>query len=302
MKLISLFLFLAFAAQAPAQVNLVPNPSFEDTVYCPQNGRMSACQHWVNCRATPDYNHACAPLGNSNAFGVPDNVFGFQPASTGNAYCDLWTYATTGLYREFIGVALTEPLAVGQAYDVSFKCSAASPGHGYCLQANKLGIRFSTVPYDSAHPTPIDNSSHVFTEAVITDTAEWIVVSSVFIADSSYDFLVLGNFFDNDNTDTLVPGSECDGFAVYYVDDVTVSLSLSRPDHESSEVKVIVNNDHIKIVAANPVKRITICNMLGQLFFDGQKQGLEATSFAHGFYVVHVEAERATYTAKCFIK
>src|SRR5689334_3336055 len=98
-KLTTLTMFI-FTTLATLSQNLVPNPSFEDTIACPWNGRVYFCEHWMNFGETPDYNHVCGPGG--NGFGVPENIIGYQQAATGNAYCDLFTYSTNGLYREFL--------------------------------------------------------------------------------------------------------------------------------------------------------------------------------------------------------
>ena len=44
---------------ATAQINLVPNPSFEDTVYCPTGkNQLNASEHWLNFGNSPYYYNA----------------------------------------------------------------------------------------------------------------------------------------------------------------------------------------------------------------------------------------------------
>src|ERR1051325_2803024 len=110
MKKILKYLFLLMSISVTAQ-NLVPNPSFENYSSCPTaGGQVYKAIGWSNCGQTPDYCNACATAAN---FSVPYNGFGYQPAATGNAYCDLWTYASNQLYREFIGTFLIQPLVIG---------------------------------------------------------------------------------------------------------------------------------------------------------------------------------------------
>ena len=216
----------------------MPNWSFEDTVACPVNGRLYNCKYWVNCRNTPDYNHSCAPLGNS--FGVPFNTFGYQQPSTGNSYCDIWTFGTPfpGNYREFIGVPLIQPMVIGHSYFVSFKCSPGSPYAGYGLQTNKQGIRFSTVYYDSVNTAPIDNFAHLYADSIVSDTAGWTTISANFIANSAYTFLTVGNFFDDAHTDTVIPQNNW-AFAVYYIDDVEVIDSATAIEEHGISINSI---------------------------------------------------------------
>jgi hypothetical protein len=300
--MIRLLLFciaVSLTLSTKAQINLVPNPSFEDTVYCSDQGRLSGCKYWVNCRETPDYNHSC----HEGPFDVPDNYMGYQYAATGEAYCQLWTYSITGSYREYIGVALTQPMVIGQTYAVSFKCS---PGayNNYCLQTNKLGIRFSTVPFDSANPAPIDNFAHVYTEDVVTDTSNWTVVTGSFTADSTYTFLVLGNFFSDENTDTIVPDSECFAFAVYYVDDVVVmdTSSLSNGnDFEVSTIQILLIGNSVVFQSPELIKTATLFNMLGETCGRTRANTLDVSSIARGFYLLQVESNHQTYNTTLFI-
>ncbi|MBK7964032.1 MAG: hypothetical protein IPK10_01055 [Bacteroidetes bacterium] len=82
-KYLLLLLCIFYLQKATAQLNLVPNPSFEDTVYCPfGTDQLDACANWLNFCNSPDYFNACS----NPAFGVPNSVFGYQYAHTGNAY------------------------------------------------------------------------------------------------------------------------------------------------------------------------------------------------------------------------
>src|SRR5947208_1800729 len=74
--------------------NLVPNPSFEDTVHCPATSLQNfidLSSSWYSARASPNYFNSCV----SDSIGlwdVPRNGFGYQLPATGNAYSGLYTY------------------------------------------------------------------------------------------------------------------------------------------------------------------------------------------------------------------
>ena len=82
--------FSLLAVRSFSQTNLVPNPSFEDTVTCPNNrGQITYATSWLNPTiASPDYMNAC----NAGQVGVPSNYLGTQNAHTGNAYALIVTY------------------------------------------------------------------------------------------------------------------------------------------------------------------------------------------------------------------
>jgi hypothetical protein len=220
--LLSVFTLLVLCIDTKAQVNLVPNPSFEDTLGCPHNYlQIQLAQGWSSFKETPDYFNSC----DSNLAGVPNNDPGFQYARTGNGYAGLLPFAHFGQNgREIIGIQLTQPLVIGEQYYVSFYVSrAVGIGMSACGTAvNKLGARFSTVSYSQPTPTPINNFAHIYTDSIVRDTTNWVQVSGNFIADSTYQYLGLGNFF----TDTLTSFELFDTiprFAYYFIDDVSVT-------------------------------------------------------------------------------
>ena len=201
-----------------AQINLVPNPSFEVLDTCPYlygfqlGDRPSG---WFSWNQTPDYFHACAqPVnGADTVVGVPLNGWAYQPAWDGDAYVGVYAYGTGETYREYVGAELTCPMVVGQTYHVTFRANLARGGTtwnsgGSC---NNLGALFTmetnawTAPLAS---TPGDafgyrNYAHVYSQEILSDTADWVLVSGDLVADSAYRYLVLGNFFENDLTDVI---------------------------------------------------------------------------------------------------
>jgi hypothetical protein len=68
MKLKCKFLILigvmALSGHCKAQLNLVPNPSFEDTVNCMLSGiggiATNTCDKWYSCKYSPDYWTGCS--------------------------------------------------------------------------------------------------------------------------------------------------------------------------------------------------------------------------------------------------
>ena len=71
------------------------------------------------------------------------------------------------------------------------------------MASNKLGAKFSTVSYSYSNPIQINNFAHVYSDSVIKDTTSWTLIKGEFTADSAYQYISIGNFFDDINTDTI---------------------------------------------------------------------------------------------------
>ncbi len=206
------FMFILCNYIGFSQQNLVPNPSFEVYDSCPYNyyGQVSFLEEWRSFRESPDYGNTCAGSVPTSPIGSTQNPV------TGNAYCGFIGYGASqnGNYREHLGAQLCQDLVIGQQYFVSMNIIRSSGWPGAC---NNLGIKFSTVPFTSVNFPPLSNSAHMFSNTVISNDSIWTYISGTFIPDSSYSYIIIGNFFDS--TSTVQYGSG----AYYFVDDICVS-------------------------------------------------------------------------------
>ena len=217
--------------------NLVPNSSFEVYDTCPDaQAQVHRCVGWENWLATSDYYNACAPCC---AGSVPYNLHyinpNFQVPHSGDAYMgffNYWTRAYVAPYpyvRDHFAIQLAQPMQVGSTYNFSMNVNLTDYFNGPCA-SNKIGVKFTTqsfAAYDNQIVSPlVNNTASIYFDTLITDTANWVTLSSLFIADSTYQYIVIGNFFDDFNTDTLILNtafSKC--YSYYFVDDVSVSLA-----------------------------------------------------------------------------
>jgi hypothetical protein len=269
----------------------VPNPSFEDTAYCvTSSGDMQAASGWVSYAESPDYFNTCT--SNSDV-SVPNNWGGYQQPASGDAYCALGTYSSAfgGVnVREFIGSALSAPLSIGTKYFVSFKINLSTSSTIWANCAtNNIGVGFSTVPYYwSGNPLSVTNNPKIYCDSIITDTLNWTTIFGSFTADSAYQYIVLGNLFDDANTDTLIvdasasPYPNC--FAYYFIDDICVSTD-SAFAYNYTYTTGITENDlqaHISVFpnpatdflniqkSSNAPFDVAIYNTVGQLLYAKQ--------------------------------
>jgi len=229
---------LCFALLPCTAQNLVPNPSFElsDTCAYIQGFQGGAKPHyWENWQWSPDYFKTCvAGGGQDTLFAIPLNGLGFQYALHGDAYVGVFAYGALAggvSYREYVGCQLLEPLEVGESYELSFFTNVAFGGSYWApTQAcNNMGMLFTLTPNIwSGGSDPLfalRNYAHLHSSAIISDTANWTLVSGSFVADSAYQYLVIGNFFSNALTDTMDLASDDYIDAYYFVDGVCVRPS-----------------------------------------------------------------------------
>jgi OmpA-OmpF porin, OOP family len=222
--------------------NLVNNGSFEEYTGCPDNaGVLDYTLNWVRIQGTPEYFNSCATLP---WVATPTNGLGYQvPYDGGQAYAGIILYADSDwfsppeLLREVIGVELTEALVPGLPVQVSFKASPAafgSPGARVRWTTNSIGLKFTFAPLVALQePIPATNDADIQLEAVLSDTAEWTLVTGTIVPDSAYDAIILGNF----KSDSLLIRNMIDSAGTYgigyaYIDDVIVTeLFDGLPNH-----------------------------------------------------------------------
>lgn len=271
----TILILTTWATISNAQINLAPNPSFEDTLQCPISlADFGSVVSWSSYSGTADYYNIC----NTDPFpscGVPGNWYGFQYPHSGNAYYGIITY---GGVTEIIGAPLTTSLIIGQKYYTSMHvCSAnitIESGYG----ANKLGFLFMNSSYDFSNPVPINNFAQVYSNSIVTDTLNWTKLFGSFVADSAYSFVAIGNLFDNAHTDTIGWCNCGTQVAYYYIDDVCISTDSIytatytgiKESNKTSNYKVYPNptTQFAKLEFNNPTKQnctLTIYDFRGQV-------------------------------------
>jgi len=201
--------------------NLIPNPGFEIYYGCPTTtGQVDSCVGWTNVEWSPDYFNSCNSF---NVISVPFNMWGYQQAHSGCSYCGLYSIVDNLSYgKECIQAQLSSTLSVGTKYYFSFNVSLSDGG--VTAASNKIGFRLSTMAYipGNNNSPPVDNFATFYTDSIITDTTNWTTLSGSFVADSAYNFITFGNFFDSLNIQVIfVSGISITSY--YYIDDVCLS-------------------------------------------------------------------------------
>jgi len=250
LKAAVLFYILILSSLMGNAQNLVPNPSFEEYITCPPSVGGLAFQsppyesliaNWYSMSVTPDYMHECAGIGASN---YPlDNAWGNQSPLDGEGYIAMGMFDQFENSREYAAVELTEPMVPGQEYYVSFYASDADGGglDNFDCSTNNIGLKFFVSPpyywnsFDNNFSLTPTNSSDINYTEVLVDSINWTHISGIVSASQPFTHLVIGNFYDDENTEIIQTG--LDGcVALYYIDYVCVAIDSSECNLTPSEI------------------------------------------------------------------
>lgn len=290
--------------------NLVSNPSFELADTCHSLLGFTDEYHpssWMAFRPSPDHMMGCQAEG--WVTDVPNNIFTYQHAMDGMAYCGMWSFVAPFVDdHEKVGIRLTEPLVIGDTYYASMYVNAAYGGsEAPGLAIDHFGMLFSVDSFDIVGGDPhfaLRNYAQVYSGTVISDTAQWTFVSGSFVADSAYRFLVIGNHFSDVLTDTVRIGPGYP-WAYVLVDDVCVSRD---PDCLSSglgssyaldDLTMWVDQNAQQLVIQNSSSELSVMRILdgmGRLVsmiqLSGTRQVIPVTEWSTGPYIALASGAR----------
>lgn len=220
--------------------NLIGNGGFENYSSLPTNVMQSdLCIGWSKCNqgggGTSDYFRTNA----SGLVQLPNSYYATLNPHSGEAVMGFISYhGTSTNYREYLSHALSAPLSVGQLYQVSFFLTNGvyNGNYGGC-GSNQLSISFTTSQVSQIGTGPIQGITPQFTLPTIFYNEDWQNFTFNFIADSAYQYILIGNF--SDNAATLIQNFENSpiDIAYYFIDDVAVYANLENGISETTLAK-----------------------------------------------------------------
>lgn len=236
--------FITFNLVCKAQINnLVPNQSFENYLTCPDNhSQIILAEPWfvptLNLISS-DYFNTC---NQDFVVDIPSNFTGYQLPQNGNAYSGIFCYCLDACvpnenYREYIEVKLISPLSEGKKYCMNMYVSLADSS-AYAI--NKLGAYFSidSVLANDNYVLPLLPQVSSDTN-IIRDTSDWVLIEGNYTAIGGEQFLTIGNFNDDVNTEfVLVDSSKTGLWTYYYFDNITVYLCDDTLPEDPKEIKI----------------------------------------------------------------
>jgi hypothetical protein len=310
MKYYFTYLFIIIANHFFAQVNLVPNPSFEDTTYCP-TGNVNKATGWFSpSLGTPDIFRDSGNVGvcweSCEWIGVANysNGGGYQLPRTGRTYAGFKTLGSMpGATREYISIQLSDTLEAGKKYCVSFYTSLGNYS-GYAF--DKIGAAFSSLPYlDCSNSDAIISNNGIANEVgdIILDTLSWVQVSDTFVAAGGELYITLGNFFDDTNLQIVTTGFGAQ-MAYHYFDDVEVMYcdSVIDPPHTYPDISLTptIGSGEISLSGNFPEgTQLEVYDMVGQrVYYNELQSGNQSQTLyltlADGAYIYRIQAAGTT--------
>lgn len=229
MKKPLLLILTAVTTIAATAQNLVNNPSFEDTIMCPNFvSQIDYATGWSTTNFTPDYYNACNNNGSINPgmVGVPNNARGYQPARTGNAYAGIVTYYTAQTnYREVFQSQLLQPLQPGVTYQVGMWIVLNEDNAQLAVDGG-IGIYISNSPINTSQlfsyvPQIMNPNGNV-----LNDSLNWTLISGLYTATGGETYITIGGFIP-DNALTIINRGGTYPFTSYAIEDVYVQQNLS---------------------------------------------------------------------------
>ncbi len=235
--------------KAPEVYNFVPDPSFEASADepCGWNQGIGKFDKWMkdwssSTQTTPDlfstrvrntcWSHPSKHSSNRQRPKTGDNMVGIKCYGTGG---------TETYWHEYVQIELKEPLKADSVYymefyaNVSQRASRISNNIGAVVLAEDISSRDRKPLY----VTPTINSEKMIKQGILG----WKKISGVFKASGDERYLLIGNFYRDEETDTERLETGKDG-AYYYLDDVMLRRApgekLSPRPKESRPTEALV--------------------------------------------------------------
>jgi hypothetical protein len=323
MRIILSIAFLLVFKIGAAQLNLVVNPSFEDTFLCPSNQNVTKTNHWYSLCGSPDFFFPTmtANLGCIEQIAMWNDWGGGGYTAWTNNWGSQLPHSGLSYIGEVVQEAgevtmgiLSDTLRVGKKYAVSFYCSLSDAYYtptggygmdliGFCFTKDSLANSLSNVSCLEILPYltyDAGNQSGNF----LTDTANWMLVQDTFVARGGEKYFAVGNF---NAPNTQYVGSNTPTFCYYFFDDFDVhcidcnDTTPPPPPPPPPDPQILVQpnlgNGNFPYVGEFPENsRLLVYNMLGQIVFEqyinpGYQTGNIFLPAAAGMYVYSFEAQ-----------
>ncbi len=226
----ALLIVLVFLFKNNISQNLINNGSFENytNIDCTYGGFDNGnppynhvVDNWIAI-STPDYFSSTC----TNTYtGVPKNLFGYSQSKNGIGYAGISFYQKGNETKEYIHQQLSSPLFGGTIYCISFFVSR-SERSTYAVKNIEVYFSNSLPSMPNGYyivATPQITKQNIF----INDTVNWTQIQGCFTAIGGEQYMTIGNFNSNSNTDTLFIGTNnpipfYGDFSYYYIDDITL--------------------------------------------------------------------------------
>jgi hypothetical protein len=224
--------------------NRVPNPGFEDIKQkTAGQSAIENAEHWFNTNTKK----------NTPLFGTPDHMY--AAPKSGGGYRNETVFSphegmsTAGVithmqrvrdYREYFSVRLTQPLQIGDEYEVSCYITSGNNAPFGNIGTNGFGILLSEIPVEQYRHEPIYQKPHFMLDKVFF-SMDWEKVIFRIKADRAYEYLTFGNFVNDYYLKKRYYTYDIDPQAYVFVDDVSVVPANTRPDQPVGQPPILAD-------------------------------------------------------------
>lgn len=231
--------FSTVSLSAQTCTNLVPNGSFEDYSALPDDDcDWFLATGWTNAASTdfcnstngsPDYFHL---LGSGDFSALPNNYFANIAPFEGDAIMGVSGYISFATdAREYLSIALSCPLIIGETYELQFQITEGTPNvGGFSVNGWGVALTEGELLQPAGCNCPIETIDPQFEIASVFTTDEWETINFTFMADAAYEYLTFGNFLtDAEQTRETFGSPAAFGGSYCFVDDFSLTLVNGSP-------------------------------------------------------------------------
>lgn len=218
--------------------NLIDNPSFEtsniipcgfSSTYLDFNNQMDNWYMITKGKSTIYSTSVSVNCVNHPQSNNPTNI-GEQAPHSGDAYISLQTYGNNisfgNNYREYAQIELNNNLLINHKYYFEYYISLADNSK---YASNGLSLHLSNNSFTNYNYSSALNIVPTTTyPGIITEKNQWKKISGFFVADSSYQYLTIGNFNNATNTAISINNNNSTiglNEAIYFIDDILLKDS-----------------------------------------------------------------------------
>ena len=189
-----------------------------------------------------------------------------------------------------------------EAYEVSFYITNGFNSIGHYKEIDGLGVDFSVNPLVQSNNSYIDRAPQLEIDSSVF-TTEWSQVVFIFEADSAYEYLTLGNFYNDANTTITTAVFDPIPFngAYYFVDNFVVqpTAEVSGTTSEKIDINIQLSPNptsdflYISLEQVFIDNQYNIYNAEGKLMESGLFTGntsIDVSAYENGIYFIEVIA------------
>ena len=215
------------------------------------------------------------------------------------------------IWREYLQIQLSDTLDAGAKYILTYYVSL---GDEMWYATKRIGAYFSAIPLNIPNPNPLPVTPQIEnTTLPLTNKTAWTALTDTFTAAGGEQYLIIGNFNSDGNSDTIfVGGPNYNPAAHYFVDDVSLTLlsgaGVGENNNASNSLTLSPNptSGIFNLQSEAEIKEVEIYNCIGEVVASWKvgklKVDVDLSSQPKGIYFVRAVTDKGTVTGKVVVE